>query len=131
VLAHHGRTVGFGGPFDAIVPVPSRRRVLFDSSPAEEIARRISDLTGAPVRRALVVRKKLRKQTSLSRTERAINVRGAFGARPRLSSKLRSVLVVDDVWTTGATAGECAAALRQAGVGRVSAFALARGGSGS
>jgi predicted amidophosphoribosyltransferase len=60
--------------------------------------------------------------------ERWRNVRGAFAVAERYRSALagRSVLLVDDVMTTGATLEACALALKNAGAARVEALTLAR-----
>ena len=65
-------------------------------------------------------------QTTLSRQERLRNLRNAFEIRrpPDLSGK--RILLVDDVFTTGATLNECAKSLRNAGAGPVFALTLAR-----
>ena len=84
-------------------------------------------LTGLPVEARGLARRRLgRPQTGLPAARRAANVRGAF--RPRHAPRLvgRSVLLLDDVWTTGATLRECARALRRGGARRIVAFSLAR-----
>jgi len=63
-------------------------------------------------------------QTSQTSAGRRENVRGAFAASRPLAG--RTVLLVDDVMTTGATASEAAHALRTAGTGRVVVAVLAR-----
>ncbi len=69
--------------------------------------------------------KKTRAQYGLSLGERRTNVRGAFRYEgPKLQGK--TVVVVDDVITTGATANECARMLKDAGARRVVAVAFAR-----
>jgi predicted amidophosphoribosyltransferase len=65
-------------------------------------------------------------QTQLSESERRTNVRGAFTVRtPELLAE-KSVLLVDDVYTSGATIEECARVLRRAGAAVVDVFTLAR-----
>jgi len=66
-----------------------------------------------------------RSQVSLSPTQRRTNVVGAFRASWRAQLTGRSVLLVDDVLTTGATASEAAKALRAAGAARVVVAVLA------
>jgi len=60
--------------------------------------------------------------------ERAANVRGAFAIEPRQRAELagRHVAVVDDVITTGVTAAEIAAVLKQSGAATVEVWVLAR-----
>ena len=64
-----------------------------------------------------------RRQAGLPRVERPSNVRGLFVARATVGG---DVVLVDDVYTTGATASACARALRRAGAGRVDVVCLAR-----
>lgn len=69
------------------------------------------------------------KQTMQTAAARRDNVRGVFLARPRPGLKGKSVLLVDDVLTTGSTASEAARALKQAGARRVVVAVLAHGPS--
>jgi ComF family protein len=63
-------------------------------------------------------------QQGLTARARRANLRGAFRCRRRLEG--RHVAIVDDVFTTGATAGEIARVLRAAGAGRIDVWAVAR-----
>ena len=63
-------------------------------------------------------------QSGLDAVARQRNLRNAFRVRGRVTA--HHVLIVDDVLTTGATCGQLARVLREAGVGRVSVLAVAR-----
>lgn len=76
----------------------------------------------------LLRHKKTVPQLGLSGAERRSNLAGAFCVRRPQEIRGRRVLLVDDVFTTGATLRECAEALRQAGALEISAFAIARAG---
>ncbi len=65
-------------------------------------------------------------QTTLSRTERQKNIKGAFSLRHPEKIKGRKILLVDDVYTTGATVNECAGVLMKAGAEFVDVLTLAR-----
>lgn len=110
---------------DALVPVPihpSRRRTR-GFNQAEELADRLSDLWNIPVDKKLLIRKKkTAPQRELSPAERLKNLREAFFADPdsgRPAGIPETVLLVDDIYTTGSTAEACTRALLQAGVKRV------------
>lgn len=121
---------------DVIIPVPlARWRLLtrrFNQSQilAAEIAKR----TGKPVAPFSLLRVRTTKnQVGLSRTERRRNVAGAFAVAPGQIGSVagKSVLLIDDVITTGATASSAARALKKAGAARVDVLALALAGDGS
>jgi len=91
------------------------------------LARCLGRLLGRPVDSAALVRTRdTPSQTALRVVERARNVAGAFGVvRPPVVAG-RVVLLVDDVWTSGATVRAAAAALRDAGARAVDVLTLAR-----
>ncbi|MCX7958763.1 MAG: ComF family protein, partial [Deltaproteobacteria bacterium] len=70
-------------------------------------------------------------QVGLSREERLNNLRGSFAVKKGGCSFIegKNILLVDDVYTTGATASICAGLLKESGAKSVSLFVLARGES--
>ncbi len=75
---------------------------------------------------SLVRTRETTSQTGLTRHQRRANLRGAFAVSDRARVKGRSLLIVDDVMTTGTTAGECARVLRRAGAEQVFVATVAR-----
>jgi predicted amidophosphoribosyltransferase len=65
-------------------------------------------------------------QTALAPAERAANVAGAFAVGDSALIRGRTVLVVDDVWTSGATARTIATVLHEAGAAAVDVLTIAR-----
>ena len=65
-------------------------------------------------------------QTGLGRKQRLKNVKGAFKVRLPETVHARKILVIDDVYTTGATVDECARSLLRAGATQVDVLTLAR-----
>jgi ComF family protein len=112
----------------AVVPVPLHwlKRRLGGCNPAEDLARPLARALGKPcLPRALVRTRWTTTQTRLSWHERTRNVREAFTAFPG-DVRSRTVLLVDDVLTSGATANACALALKQAGARAVFVLTAAR-----
>ena len=112
---------------DFVVPVPLHwwRRYRRGFNQADDLARHL----GLPVADVLIRTRRTRAQVELPADRRRTNVRGAFGMRSRRSRKAvygRTVVLVDDVSTTGATLEECAKVLKDAGAVNVYALTAAR-----
>jgi predicted amidophosphoribosyltransferase len=91
------------------------------------LARHIAHILGRPAALQLLRRTRdTPSQTSLSAHARAANVAGAFTVSRQLHVDDLAVLLVDDVWTSGATARASAAALRDAGARAVDVLTVAR-----
>jgi competence protein ComFC len=117
-----------GWSVDLVIPVPLAIARLRERgyNQAELLARPIALALGIPYApKALVKIRETRPQVDLKAAERVENVAGAFRGEGRMVSR-RSVLLVDDVATTGATLQACAAALIQAGAATVYCLTLAR-----
>jgi ComF family protein len=112
-----------------VVPVPLhwRRRFSRGHNQSAAVARELAQ--GLGVEFAPCVLRRIRhtpQQVQPSAAARRENVRGAFRVKPGARLAGRTVLLVDDVMTTGSTASEAARALRAAGAGRVVVAVLAR-----
>lgn len=119
------------GDADIIAPVPLHRlRLLYRRyNQSALLAKAIAAAAGLPFTPDLLARtRNTPSQGRMSVSEREENVRGAIAVRRRRRAAVagKRVLLVDDVLTTGATAGACARALRRAGAQAVDVVTLAR-----
>ncbi len=115
------------GEIGCVVPVPSTfgHRFLRGYNPCAVLARPLAKRLGLPCGRLLRRVGHPLRQGGLGEEERRKNVVGTFAARPSASLP-ETVLLVDDIMTTGSTLSEAAKTLKAAGVGRVWTVALAR-----
>ena len=114
---------------DLIIPVPLHRSRERERgfNQAFELSRQFSRLTRIPLPTRLLVRTRPTKvQAGLSRRERRINLRGAFEVSRSRVLEDKTVLLIDDVFTTGATLNECAKILKEHGALRINVLTLAR-----
>ena len=113
---------------DAIVPVPLHRQRERERgfNQAEILASVLGNRLRRPVLRTALERIRATPPQRGKPRERIRNVRGAFGVGKPEKIKDRTLLLVDDVFTTGATVNECAKILMKAGARRVLVYTLAR-----
>ena len=122
---------------DSIIPLPLRpkaerlQRTKLDGTNSEQddeiIAKPLARLLGIPFRSYLLVRTRPRpSHLRLTRRERWETVRGAYATHKMAQVDKLRVLLVDDVFTTGATLDACSRALKGAGAARVAGLTVAR-----
>lgn len=113
---------------DMVVPVPlhTRRLVWRGFNQSQGIAAALGKAFDTPLaKKALVRTRHTKPQTRLGMVQRRENIKDAFHAdRSQVDGK--TVLLVDDVYTTGATLRECTRTLRRAGAKKVDVLVLAR-----
>jgi ComF family protein len=129
LLAGLGLSALPGAAPDFLVPVPLHRRRERERgyNQALLVARRLERAWGVPVAADVLVRlTATAPQTHLDAPARRRNVRKAFSVRRPEAIAGRHVVLVDDVLTTGATAGECARVLTRAGASAVGVLTIAR-----
>ncbi len=126
--AHQGDTLRRAGANMVVaVPLHFARRFQRGFNQADSIARQLARVLQLPHRSRLLIRKRrTRPQAQLNPDERRDNVRDAFLARPAAELKGATVLLVDDILTTGATCSDAARALKAAGAKRVVVAVVAR-----
>ncbi|MFZ5586275.1 MAG: ComF family protein [Thermodesulfobacteriota bacterium] len=118
---------------DLVIPVPlhPRRLLRRGFNQAAVLAGALGGGAGAELAPRLLLRRRhTRPQVGLSPQQRLANVAGAFAVRPAALARLagRRVLLVDDVYTTGATLAECAQVLLAAGAAAVRVATVSRAG---
>ena len=115
---------------DVLVPVPlhKKRHAVRGFNQAEDIAQLVSKCTKKNIIQSVVRKKHTKQQARCNRSKRLLNVQDAFMCKNNTDVLGKHVLLVDDVYTTGATMSECARVLRGAGAKKVSGFVLAKGG---
>ncbi len=117
-------------PLDLIIPVPASRGSLKQRgfSQTELLARQISKSLKVPMNARVLTRvKDTPNQRELTREEREKNLLSAFDIKDKRKIEGKSILLVDDVYTTGSTIRECTKKLMEAGAARVSVVTWATG----
>ena len=104
------------------VPADGRRRAERGHHPAERLARSLAERWALPCQALLARVGPSRRQRGLTLAERRRNVAGAFSARPSEGA----IVLVDDVYTSGATVSAAASALRASGASTIDVVTFAR-----
>lgn len=115
--------------FDYIVPVPLHaiRERERGFNQAYLLASAVSRSTGVPIYNGLIRVKPTEHQTFLDKTLREQNLAGAFKVKDKSRIKGKTLLLIDDVYTTGSTADECSRTLMNADAENVFVLTCARG----
>lgn len=116
---------------DAIIPIPlhSSRLRQRRFNQAGELAHRLANLNDKQFMPEVLIRRKpTRQQVGLSESERARNVSGAFVVpqEMKITLKDKRVLLIDDVYTTGATVKAATRALKRGGVKHINVLVFAK-----
>jgi ComF family protein len=130
LLAHQINGCDFFDDLDLVIPVPTHwwRRLERGFHGAEVLAETVAANCRLPFSRNTVrCQRSTKKQGTLSTPGRFKNVRNAFRIQPKINVSGLTLLVVDDVMTSGATASELARLLIQAGAAKVYVGVIARG----
>lgn len=118
-----------------IIPVPLHRRRELERGFNQNLilAKQIwpyrdwrnQSLQNSILDQTLIRFKYTKPQTKLKKTERQLNIKGAFTVKDAKQIEKQNILLIDDVLTTGSTLNECAKILKQAGASNVGAIVVA------
>ena len=113
----------------AIIPIPlshkKKRKRGFNQS--EEMGKVISEATGIPLLSDILVKtKETKPQMELKRAERLKNIKDCFEIKNKEKIENKTILLLDDVYTTGSTMEECARILKKSGAKEVWGLTVAR-----
>jgi len=132
LIAEHAPTLLDFSEYDYIVPVPLHKKRYRERgyNQAELLAKSMEKLAQTPVLTNNIIRIKYTEQQRKfkSRKEKSENVRGVFSVKHPKEIKDSTILLVDDVLTTGSTVSEIAETMLNAGANRVDVFTIARTG---
>lgn len=115
--------------YKMLIPVPLHKKKLQERgfNQALLLAKRMGKKYSLPVNFSLLKRHKFTlTQTGLNQREREENIKGAFSVIGKKEAVGENIILIDDVFTTGATVNECTRTLLEAGACRVSVLTLAR-----
>ena len=115
--------------YSLIIPVPLHVKRLRERGFNQSLilARVIGEKQKIPVNFSLLKRHKFTStQTGSNKKERKQNIKGAFEVTDKKEINGKNIILIDDVYTTGATANECAKTLIKAGAQKVSVLTMAR-----
>lgn len=131
-LYRHFKREIFSMRADAIIPVPihSSRKRTRGYNQAELVAGELSRLSGIPLRTDIAKRvKKTAPQKNLGAAARQNNLKKAFNINPDVVklNKTKTIIIIDDIYTTGSTLDAMAYALKKQGVSKVYFFTLCIG----
>jgi ComF family protein len=109
------------------VPLHWRRQARRGYNQAEILARQIGNKLGLKVEDLLTKARSTKRQVELQGNSRRKNLSGVFEFKAGICIKNKTIIVVDDITTTGSTLNECAAVLKNAGAKEVWGLVVARG----
>lgn len=125
-LLGRGKTEVMTDRVDGLTYVPLSQDKLEDRgfNQAELLAREFAREKDIPLFHSLIKQEPTKPQAELSREKRLVNVRGSFACEEGVDYE--TVLLIDDVFTTGSTVDECSKVLKEAGAERIYVATLAR-----
>ncbi len=120
---------GFLKKYDIMIPIPisSSRKRERGYNQSEILARKISKMAGIPIEMQVLKKEKHNQpQSSLKKVQRRENVKNVYKVQNELKIQDKKILLLDDIYTTGSTANECARILKIANCQMVGILTIAK-----
>ena len=109
------------------VPMHKKKEKARGFNQAAVLAREVAKLAQKELYKILEKVRETKAQVDLSKEERLYSVKGVFKIMGNsIETGIEKVILIDDVWTTGATMKECCKVLKKSGIKKVWGFTLAR-----
>lgn len=127
MITHLSRTGFTGGEYDFITCVPMHPLKIKQRGYNQSalLAKILADHFQKPLKDDIIYEKKLKiSQTKLTRKDRKTNAKDIFTVTENLKNK--KIIVIDDIFTTGATANACALALKEKGAEKITVITLSK-----
>lgn len=114
--------------FLVYIPIHNNRLQERGFNQSRLITERLSDLTGIPLVDCLERTRDTKKQSKQSKTMRFEQIKNSFIVKNDTVSKIsnKNILIIDDIYTTGATIAECSRVLKTAGANEIYSLTLSR-----
>ena len=129
IVLKNKKVCGLLKKYDIIIPVPihKKRKLQRGYNQTQLIAKEISKNIDIKLCNNVLVKKKNTiAQSKLNKNKRKQNIKGAFKALNVQNIQGKSVLLFDDIYTTGSTANECSKILKEAGAKTVGVLTIAK-----
>ena len=130
IFSKNEKVCRFFEKYDIIIPVPihNKRMNLRGYNQSELIAREISkNFINIKLENDILLKiKNTNPQSTLSREERIINSKHVYEIRNKEKIKMKNIILLDDIYTTGSTADECSKILKLSGANNIGIITLAK-----
>ena len=129
IIKNDKKTLDFIKSYDIIIPVPIHKKRMKKRgyNQSELIARELAKICGNKVYTNILIKIKNNKaQSTLNKEERENNAKNVYKLNKPEKIKNKNVLILDDIYTTGATVKECALELGKANIKEIGVFTVAK-----
>ena len=130
IIIKNKKIYGFIKLYDIIIPVPmyKTKESVRGYNQSKLLAEELAVNTGIDIEKKVLNKTKDTKvQSTLSKSQRSINVKNAFEIKDKEKVNVKKIILVDDIYTTGSTVNECSRILKKAGAKEILVITIAKG----